>query len=364
VTVRKVRAAALLLVLTLVGSACSGGDRPSVGEQADAPATCADPAATSSDNGLTVRELDPEKAYVATAEGPVDVYTAPDSEEAPERVPPPTADTPTGGLAIDGFLLQAPYEAEPGCHAITLPDGGTGWVQAADVEVQPVNVVAVGNNTFDLASGSGGTVDVFPQPDAPTPLATIENPKSAEGLNVGPIVFLARGPVDPTAEWVNVLLPIRPNGSDGWVRRADVTLTTNRYRIEVQLGNHVINVFEGNRRVMHAPIGVGTTNTPTPGGAFYIRSLIASTDPAYGTYAFGLSGFSEVHETFNGGPGDIGIHGTNDPSAVGTDVSNGCIRLTNDKIEQLVALLPEASGAQSDTAAVTTGLGVPVSVIA
>jgi lipoprotein-anchoring transpeptidase ErfK/SrfK len=109
---------------------------------------------------------------------------------------------------------------------------------------------------------------------------------------------------------------------------------------------------------------VGTTNTPTPGGAFYIRSLIASTDPVYGTYAFGLSGFSEVHETFNGGPGDIGIHGTSDPAAVGTDVSNGCIRLTNDKIEQLAGLLPEAAGGQSDAPAVTTGLGVPVRVLA
>jgi len=148
------------------------------------------------------------------------------------------------------------------------------------------------------------------------------------------------------------------------VRRDDVTLTTNQFRIDVHLGTHVINVFDANRQVLHAPIGVGTTNTPTPGGTFYIRSLIASTDPAYGTYAFGLSGFSEVHESFNGGPGDIGIHGTSDPSAVGTDVSNGCIRLTNDMVEQLAGLLPEASGGQTDSPAVTTGLGVPVRVLA
>ena len=51
----------------------------------------------------------------------------------------------------------------------------------------------------------------------------------------------------------------------------------------------------------------------TPGGLFYIRSLIASTNPVYGPYAYGLSGFSEVHDSFNGGPGDIGIHGTDDP---------------------------------------------------
>ena len=73
---------------------------------------------------------------------------------------------------------------------------------------------------------------------------------------------------------------------------------------------------------------------------FYIRSLIESTDPTYGNYAFGLSGYSEIHESFNGGPGDIGIHGTSDPSSIGNDVSNGCIRLHNDDIDQLVGVLP------------------------
>ena len=187
-------------------------------------------------------------------------------------------------------------------------------------------------------------MDVFAEPDAPQPMTTIENPKSAEGLNVGPVVFLANGPIDPSADWVNVLLPIRPNGSDGWVRRSDVTLTANQFHIEVRLGAHQIRVFDGAERVMQAPIGVGTSNTPTPGGAFYIRSLIASTDPAYGTYAFGLSGFSEVHDTFNGGPGDIGIHGTSDPGTIGTDVSNGCIRLEDGNVIRLAGLLPEAAG--------------------
>jgi lipoprotein-anchoring transpeptidase ErfK/SrfK len=248
---------------------------------------------------------------------------------------------------------------------VALADGSTGWVKADDVSVQQVNIVAVGNGTeVDTSGGGGGTVQVFAQPDAAQPMAEIENPHSAEGLNVGPVVFLANGPVDPAAEWINVLLPIRPNGTDGWVRRGDVTLTANQFRIEVHLSNHVINVFDANQRVLHVPIGVGTGDTPTPGGAFYIRSLIASTDPAYGTYAFGLSGFSEVHESFNGGPGDIGIHGTSDPSTVGTDVSNGCIRLENSNIERLAGLLPEAVGPQSDSPAVTTGLGVPVRVLA
>ena len=53
-------------------------------------------------------------------------------------------------------------------------------------------------------------------------------------------------------------------------------------------------------------------------------------------YAYGLSGFSNVLESFNGGTGVIGIHGTNEPDKVGTDVSSGCIRLHNDAITRMV----------------------------
>lgn len=347
------RATTVALGLVLLAG-CAGGERPELGD-----------AVVEERGELTVRRLDPELTYVARADTPVEVYADPADTAPRETADPPTAETPTGGLAIDGFIVQSPYEAEPGFHEIALADGTTGWVRADDVQVEQVNVVAMGNDTeVDPTGGGGGTVDVFAEPDAPQPLTTIENPKSAEGLNVGPVVFLANGPVDPDADWINVLLPVRPNGSDGWVRRSDVTLTANQFRIEVRLSAHQIRVFDGAERVLQAPIGVGTTNTPTPGGEFYVRSLIASTDPAYGTYAFGLSGFSEVHETFNGGPGDIGIHGTNDPTTIGTDVSNGCIRLEDGNVVRLAGLLPEAAGPQSDSPAVTTGLGVPVQVIA
>ena len=50
----------------------------------------------------------------------------------------------------------------------------------------------------------------------------------------------------------------------------------------------------------------------------------------------GLSGFSNVLTSFNGGQGVIGIHGTNAPEALGSDVSSGCIRMHNDAITRLV----------------------------
>src|SRR5262249_53882711 len=89
-------------------------------------------------------------------------------------------------------------------------------------------------------------------------------------------------------------------------------------------------------------IGVGTSDTPTPGGTYYLAELLQPPDPngAYGPYAFGLNGFSDALTSFNGGEGVIGIHGTNDPSSIGRDVSHGCIRVSNDVIVEMAGMLP------------------------
>ena len=59
----------------------------------------------------------------------------------------------------------------------------------------------------------------------------------------------------------------------------------------------------------------------------------------YGTYAYGLSAFSDVLTDWAGG-GIIGLHGTNDPSSIGDRKSHGCIRMYNSDIEKLVPVLP------------------------
>jgi lipoprotein-anchoring transpeptidase ErfK/SrfK len=224
---------------------------------------------------------------------------------------------------------------------VRLPEakgGGRGWVLAEQVLAERVSHTVVANGT-EVATG-GGTATVHTEDRDDAPAQTITNPTDADGAKVAPVVFLARGAYDPASAWVQVFLPTRPNGSSGWIRADQVTVTTHTYRVRVELGAHRMEVFDGDDRVFDAPIGVGTGETPTPGGLFYIRSLIASTNPVYGPYAYGLSGFSEVHESFNGGPGDIGIHGTDHPEAVGTDVSNGCIRLRNEDISRLAPVLP------------------------
>ncbi len=121
-----------------------------------------------------------------------------------------------------------------------------------------------------------------------------------------------------------------------------MAFAVNDYRIEVTLSAFSLKVFKDGDQVEDIKIGVARDNTPTPGGLYFTTELIKTPNPdgAYGPYAFGLSGFSDTLTTFNGGPGQLGIHGTNEPAAIGTQVSHGCIRMSNDDITAWPAVLP------------------------
>jgi lipoprotein-anchoring transpeptidase ErfK/SrfK len=134
--------------------------------------------------------------------------------------------------------------------------------------------------------------------------------------------------------WLQVLLPIRPNGSKGWIKAADVTLAETSYRVEIDREAFTFMVYDGDRAVRTGKVATGEAGTPTPPGRYFFTELVKPADEggAYGAYAFGLSGFSPVLKSFAGGPGQLAIHGTNKPSAIGRRVSHGCVRISNDDI--------------------------------
>jgi hypothetical protein len=136
--------------------------------------------------------------------------------------------------------------------------------------------------------------------------------------------------------WYQIRLPVRPNGSTGWVRSADLTIATITYSIRIDLSDHRLDLYESGRLKASYPIGVGTGDTPTPPGEYYITIKMkpTSANSVYGVLAMGVSGFSEKLTDWPDG-GQLGIHGTNDPSSVGKDVSHGCIRLQNADILDL-----------------------------
>ena len=154
-----------------------------------------------------------------------------------------------------------------------------------------------------------------------------------------PMVFGVRGALlsrrcEPT--WYRVQLPIRPNGTVGWVPASAVTLATIHTRIVVDVSARRLTLFRDGRPVLTSRVAVGASGTPTPEGSFYVNQRLIPTDPKgpYGPAAVGVSAFSNVLAGWTQG-GPIGIHGTDEPWSIGHTDSNGCIRLPNPVVSRL-----------------------------
>ncbi|MGB3762446.1 MAG: L,D-transpeptidase [Ornithinimicrobium sp.] len=176
--------------------------------------------------------------------------------------------------------------------------------------------------SVELRGNRGGTVT-----------KTLENP-TATGV---PLTFMV---VSTTKDWVEVQLPVRPNGSTAWVAAGEVELTQVSYSLVVSTVDNTLKLYRADELMETFPVATGTGGTPTPTGTFYLTELITPTNKGYGPFAYGLSAFSEELTTFGGGPGQIGLHGTDETNSLGESVSHGCIRLSNPAITKLSALLP------------------------
>lgn len=207
------------------------------------------------------------------------------------------------------------------------------------VDFYPGKVQApLGPHTSLAAHVLDGRVQVYRHPRKHSRHSTLQA-RELEGREL-PLVLLVTG--KRGRKWLKVELPTRPNLSTGWILARKAKLRANPYRVRVSLEQHRLTVHRGIRVVLKAPIGVGRSLSPTPVGRYYITDLVKAEDPAgvYGPYSFGLSAHSPVYTTFGSGDGQIGLHGTNAPEALGTDVSSGCIRVDNRVISKLAARLP------------------------
>jgi hypothetical protein len=141
-------------------------------------------------------------------------------------------------------------------------------------------------------------------------------------------------------DWVELRLPMRPNGHTGWVRRdALETFSVVHTQLVLNREQHRITLYRDGNVVLTAPVGVGKASTPTPTGHFWITEKFAVHGvPVYGPYAFGTSDYSVLTDWAGGGI--IGLHGTNEPQLVPGNPSHGCIRLHNSDILRLARLVP------------------------
>lgn len=204
-----------------------------------------------------------------------------------------------------------------------------------------VTTVAAMNNTR-----YGAAINVYREASTTSQLLA----SLGVGLEIkGAVVFTVNR---TEGDWLFVNVPVRPNGTTGWIKKADVHTFQHRYAIRISRAARKMVVCNAGRVIQTETVAIGQSIYPTPIGVFFTADLVkpkAGPNGAYGPFAYGLSGFSESPELedWNGGDGRVAIHGTNAPRLLGQAVSHGCIRVSNKGITKMKNTLP---------------LGVPVEV--
>jgi lipoprotein-anchoring transpeptidase ErfK/SrfK len=263
--------------------------------------------------------------------------TSPHAPEAPPRQLPPASHLRAGAVALlaaAGIVALAAWLFGAFDSGTTKERQQTPTVARTLTPLQRQDA-ALARFRSVVAGVSSRKVPIYRSPRRLRPFTHLSNP-NADGA---PLVFLV---IKRTPRWLQVHLPMRPNGSTGWIRRERVTLAGHNYRMKINLGRHRLTAWNGPSVIANVRIGVGKAVTPTPPGLYYITELLQQPEPdgPYGPFAFGISAYSNVLHEFAGADGILGIHGTNDPAAIGTDVSHGCIRMTNENISRLAHILP------------------------
>lgn len=146
--------------------------------------------------------------------------------------------------------------------------------------------------------------------------------------------------IDRVGSRLQVRLPIRPNGSTAWIETDQVQTWVVPNHIVVDVSDRMLWALHGDEVLLEAPVAVGSPNTPTPLGDFYVDISLDEPGGSYGSWMLSVAGFSDVLREFAGGIGQIAIHGWSDDSVVGQAVSNGCVRMPNPVIDRLAPLAP------------------------
>ena len=239
-------------------------------------------------------------------------------------------------LLISACGSSGSKTADPAALTTTVPAPRSVTTPPVDdvVAVTPITLQPVDG----LIATAPGELPVYASVGDATPASTL--PAHTEFGS--PTTLLVRGWGDG-GNWLEVMLPVRPNGSTGFIRSADIELTRAEYAIDVDLATRMLRVHgPDDSVVVDTAIAIGSPENPTPTGEFFVTDLLDTGDDfsAYGPFALGISAFSLTLSEFAGGDGQIGIHGTNQASSIGNAVSHGCVRVPNDVISQLAQLLP------------------------
>jgi lipoprotein-anchoring transpeptidase ErfK/SrfK len=195
--------------------------------------------------------------------------------------------------------------------------------------VRPVQPLAMLLGPHTVRAAPGGS-------SAPVRVVPASRPITG-GQTVLPVI--GRTTTSDGAQWLRVMLPGRPNASTGWIAQRGTVLSATVWHVLVSTSRRRVRVYRRGRLVRSFEAIVGKPSTPTPHGLFFVEESIRMTPGSAGApFALALSARSDVLQEFEGGPGQIALHGlARVGGTLGTAASHGCVRLDEAGIRWMAA---------------------------
>ena len=244
------------------------------------------------------------------------------------------------GIAGAGPVSPTPRPVLAADDADAFGDGLGTEAAASDTDASTVAVPSAPRP----AEPSGGLVVRIPRDMAvrAEPKATAKivgtMPSGSKYYDISIAAWVEQ--VSPDGRWGRVEIPYVWPRRHGWIALRGLVRHTTNVQVRVDLSQRRITVSKSGRVLFGFPAATGAAASPTPIGEYFVTDRIAFSGGYLGTFAFGISGIQPRLPAGWSGGDQLAIHGTNDPSSIGRDVSNGCIRVPNAVTVQLEDLLP------------------------
>ena len=228
-----------------------------------------------------------------------------------------------GRLSARGLgLAAAVLMMLPAAGAQARQNAGSAPIAAAQDVVTLLSVKSVHADPNFAGQPLATVIDERPITLVRTTLPVLDEAKDANGR-----------------AWLRVRLPGRvfdrkTPPPTGWITASDTRRGQTAWHLVVDVDARRVVVYHGGARKRSFRVIVGKASTPTPRGEYFVEETMRLPAGHVGApFALAASARSRVFWSFMGGPGQVALHGVkNVGGTMGTAVSNGCVRMTNDAI--------------------------------
>ena len=241
-------------------------------------------------------------------------------------------------LAVAGFAAAVVLPTRALAGATGTATTGTGTTTAPTTTTTQPPPYPV-ESTFPAAGGL--VVNSVPARKTPNPRARVVKVMHQFRSDFRPQELLAvrKATGSDGKVWYRVSIPMRPNGTYGWIPAGSVSLRPTHSQIVVNIKRRTIDIYRFGKRKWHGIVAVGAPGRETPVGHYFVAArFVPYRDPFLGVFAVETSAYSKLTEWPGGGV--VGIHGTDLPQLLGKAVSHGCVRVSNTTARRLEKYAP------------------------